>query len=135
MRYSLLIANAPDAWDPVPGSPDDRVISDWDAYTAALAAAGVLVTGAGLRGADAATSVRLRGGKRLVTDGPFADTKEHLIGFYIIEVASLDEALDWAARMPNIRNGAVEVRPIWPVRMAHESAGMQLVLAPESPAR
>lgn len=87
-------------------------MGDWVAYTRALSDAGVLVSGAGLHAPDTATSVRVRGGERLVTDGPFADTKEHLVGFYVIEVADLDTALGWAARVPNVRTGTVEVRPI-----------------------
>jgi hypothetical protein len=130
MRYTLLIANAPDAWArPADATDTDGVIDDWDAYTRALQEAGVLVTGAGLRGTESATSVRLRGGKRLITDGPFADTKEHLVGFYVIDVADLDAALAWAARMPNARTGTIEVRPVSPVTMAHETAGLRLVAA------
>jgi hypothetical protein len=58
--------------------------------------------------------VRVRGGERLLTDGPFADTKEHLIGFYVIDVPDLDTALAWAAKVPNVRTGSVEVRPVMP---------------------
>jgi len=130
MRYTLLIANAPDAWArPSDATPHDGVIDDWDAFTLALKEAGVLVTGAGLRGPDAATCVRLRGGTRLITDGPFADIKEHLVGFYVIEVPDLDVALSWAARVPNVRTGTVEVRPVSPDTLAHESAGLRLVAA------
>jgi len=105
MQYLLLLAHAPDAWG-------DTSQGDWVTYTRALSEAGVLVSGAGLHAPDTATSVRLRDAERLVTDGPFADTKEHLVGFYVIEVADLDGALDWAARAPNVRTGTVEVRPI-----------------------
>jgi len=65
-----------------------------------------------LTGADTATTVRLSEGERLLTDGPFAETKEHLLGFYLIEAGSLDAALDWAAKMPIMRYGTVEVRPV-----------------------
>jgi hypothetical protein len=58
--------------------------------------------------------VRLRGGERLLTDGPFIETKEQLLGFYLIEVPDLDTALDWAARMPHVRHGTTEVRPVQP---------------------
>ena len=116
MEYLLLLANAPDAWDDTDTRPrdglDDGVVDDWAAYTRALQQAGVLVTGAALHGADAATTVRVRGGRRILLDGPFADTKEHLIGYYVIDVPDLDDALDWAARVPNARTGSVEVRPI-----------------------
>ena len=56
--------------------------------------------------------VRLRGGERLLTDGPFIETKEHLLGFYLVEVPDLDAAIDWAARMPHVGYGTVEVRPV-----------------------
>ncbi len=105
MKYLLLLANAPEAWD-------DTEPPDWVAYTRALASAGVLVDGSALHGADTATTVRVRAGERLLVDGPFADTKEHLIGYYVIDVPHLDIALDWAARVPNARTGSVEVRPI-----------------------
>ena len=118
MQYLLLLANAPDAWDDADARTDDGVSADWDTYTRALREAGVLLGGAGLHGTDAATTVRLRGGRRVVSDGPFADTKEHLIGFYLIDVPDLDTALDWAAKVPNVRTGTVEVRPVLPGSMA-----------------
>ncbi len=89
----------------------------WGAYTAyskALVEAGIMRGGAGLLPPGAATSVRLHGGKRQVQDGPFADTKEKLGGFYLIEVADLDKALEWAARCPSVAEGSVEVRPTLP---------------------
>lgn len=114
MKYMLLLANAPDAWnDPYAGTADG-VIEDWTVYTRALHDAGVLVYGAGLVDATSATSVRRRNGKRMITDGPFTETKEHLVGFYVIDVPDLDHALGWAAKMPNVRTGTVEVRPISP---------------------
>jgi hypothetical protein len=113
MRYMLVLAADPDAWaDNAP--TDDGVIDDWEVYTRALADAGILVAGHGLHGADAATTVRVRAGRRLVTDGPYLETKEHLIGYYIIDVENLDVALEWAARVPNVRIGSVEVRPVLP---------------------
>ena len=87
---------------------------EWIAYTRALKSAGALVALQQLQAADTATSVRLRGGERLLTDGPFIETKEQLLGFYLIEVPDLDTALDWAARMPHVRHGTVEVRPVQP---------------------
>lgn len=107
MRYALLIYLAPEA-----GTEESSTDDDWVAYTRALKSAGALVALERLDGVDTATSVRLRGGERLLTDGPFIETKEHLLGFYLVEVADLDAAIDWAARMPHIRRGAVEVRPV-----------------------
>ena len=67
-----------------------------------------------MHGPETATAVQVRDGHRLLIDGPFSETKEHLIGFYIIDVPDLDAALGWAARVPNVRTGTVEVRPIRP---------------------
>lgn len=86
----------------------------WTAYSRALAEAGVLVGGNGLQPYQAATTLRLRGGARDVQDGPYADTKEQLGGYFVIEVADLDAALDWAARCPAAATGAIELRPVLP---------------------
>lgn len=111
MRYLLLLAVDPDASEP---PPEDRaaVVEDWVTMTAMLQTAGVLIAGDGLHPSDTATTVRLRQGERLTTDGPFAETKEMLIGYYLLDVDDLDAALDWAARMPHIPQGCVEVRPV-----------------------
>lgn len=96
------------------GRPDaDRDGPALGAYTQALIAAGVMRGGSALRPALTATTVRVRDGRREVHDGPYADTKEHLGGFYIIDVADLDEALAWAAKNPAASSGAVEVRPVF----------------------
>lgn len=113
MQYMLILAADPEAWagnDAV----DDGVIDDWDLYTRALADAGILVAGHGLHGTETATTVRIRSGERVLTDGPYIETKEHLIGYYVIEADNLDIALEWAAKVPNARIGSVEIRPIMP---------------------
>ena len=111
MQYALLIYAAPGATDTYrPG--DDGVYGDWFAYTRALKESGALVGAEQLQEVETATTVRLRGGERLLTDGPFVETKEHLLGFYLVDVPDLDTAIDWAARMPLIRFGTVEVRPV-----------------------
>ncbi len=84
------------------------------AYSQALSEAGVAIGGAGLQPPALATSVRVRDGKRHLQDGPFADTKEQLGGFFNIDVPSLDKALEWAARCPASSTGTVELRPILP---------------------
>lgn len=86
----------------------------WTSFIGAMAQAGVIVKGDGLQGPHAATTVRLRDGRRTVEDGPFADTKEQLGGYFVIEVPDLDAALDWAARAPSARTASVEVRPVLP---------------------
>jgi len=84
----------------------------WGAYTQALIDAGVMRGGQALKPVSTATTVRVRDGARQVQDGPYADTKEHLGGFYLIDVPDLDTALAWAARNPAASMGAVEVRPV-----------------------
>ena len=111
MHYALLIYAAPDARAPYEPA-GDGVFADWVSYTQALKDSGALVGAEQLQETETATTVRLRGGERLLTDGPFIETKEHLLGFYLVDVPDLDTALDWAARMPLIRFGTVEVRPV-----------------------
>ncbi len=111
MHYALLIYIAPDAAATAVARPDDGVIDSWTDYTRTLKEAGVLVDAEQLRETDTATSVRVRSGERLLTDGPFVETKEHLLGFFTVDVADLDAAVGWAARMPAVRHGTVEVRP------------------------
>jgi hypothetical protein len=84
----------------------------WNAYIGALTGAKVIVHGNGLQEPHTGTRVQIRDGKRVIHDGPYADTKEHLGGYFVIDVPSLDEALEWAARSPNATTGTTEVRPI-----------------------
>lgn len=87
----------------------------WNAFIGAMAKAGVIVKGDGLQAPHTATTLRIREGRRSVEDGPFADTKEQLGGYFVIEVPDLDAALDWAAQAPSARTASVEVRPILPM--------------------
>lgn len=111
MRYALLIYSAPGAREQ-PGPVAAGVIQDWVAYTQAVKDAGALVGAERLAEADTATSVRVRGEDRLLTDGPFMETKELLLGLYLVDVPDLDTALDWAARMPSAAYGTIEVRAV-----------------------
>jgi hypothetical protein len=86
----------------------------WSAYIGAMAQAGIVVHGNGLQEPNHGTQVRVRDGKRVIHDGPYADTKEHLGGYFIIEVPHLDDALEWAARSPSAATGSTEVRPVMP---------------------
>lgn len=88
----------------------------WQAYSKAMSDAGIVQSGAALLPPETATSVRLRDGRREVQDGPFADSKEQLGGYFLVEVASLDEALEWAAKAPCAATGGVEIRPLLPPR-------------------
>jgi hypothetical protein len=87
----------------------------WNAFIGAMAQAGVIVKGDGLMGPHAATTVRMRDGMRTVEDGPFADSKEQLGGYFVIAVPDLDAALAWAAQAPSARTASVEVRPVLPM--------------------
>lgn len=87
----------------------------WNTFIGAMMQAGIIVKGEALQAPHTATTVRVRDGRRLVQDGPFADTKEQLGGYFIIEVPDLDAALDWAARAPSALNASVEVRPVLPM--------------------
>ncbi len=109
MKYMLLVHH-PKATFEAPPNPTDAAAGQ--AYGAALHAAGVFVAGAGLVGPQNATTVSVRDGKRQVQDGPYAETKEYLAGFAIIDVPNLDAALEWAARNPSAANSSIEVRPV-----------------------
>lgn len=121
MHYMLLCTNAPDAWEDPGPVKGDGVFDDWDAYTKALADAGVLVAGAGLHPPEVATTVSVRDGERVLLDGPFMEVKEHIIGMYLLELPDLDAALTWAARIPNARTGRTEVRPVRPELSVEET--------------
>jgi hypothetical protein len=84
----------------------------WGAYTEGLKSAGLFVSGEPLQGTDAATTVRVRDGQTQITDGPFAETKEYINGFYLIDAPDLDTAIDQAAKVPLVGYGSVEVRPL-----------------------
>jgi hypothetical protein len=112
MKYMLLIYNDP-AREPAYGTPEfQAMMGGFFALNERMKADGVLRGGEGLQGVETATSVRVKGGKIETMDGPFAETKEHLGGYYIIETANLDEALKYAADIPSAGFGTIEVRPL-----------------------
>ena len=112
MQYMLMLYSAPNA-GPEAGSPEQMAeMQEWFAYTEALAQAGALVAGDPLQGIETATTVQVRDEETLTTDGPFAETKEILGGYYLIDVDNLDDAIGWGAKCPLARYGSVEVRPI-----------------------
>lgn len=104
MQYMLLIYTEPGA--------DQSEMKEWFDYTAELREAGKMVSGEPLEGLDKAVTVRTRTGETSYTDGPFAETKEVLGGYYIIDVDSLEEAKEWARKLPSTRYGSTEIRPI-----------------------
>ena len=112
MQYMLLIYDTEGSMGAMTADQRNAFMGEYGAYTEGLRAAGKFVAGDALQLTATATSVRVRDGQRLVTDGPFAETKEQLGGYYLIEAASLDDALDWAAKVPSARLGTVEVRPV-----------------------
>lgn len=114
MRFGLLIYESPKAFATRDGDETHPYVAAWRAYYKAVVAAGVYVGGDPLDMPETATTVRLDEGKRVVQDGPYADTKEQLAGFMILELPSIDAALDWAGRCPAAGLGAVEVRPLAP---------------------
>jgi hypothetical protein len=112
MKYMLLIYIDPNA-APEPGSAEGRAEHEgYGTFTQELVGSGALVSGDPLHGVDMATTVRVRKGETLTSDGPFAETREHLAGFYIVDVADLDAAIAWAAKIPASKHSAVEVRPV-----------------------
>jgi len=111
MQYVVLIYESPKDFESRGSDRSHPYIAAWRAYHKALVAAGVYVGGAPLQDVGTATTVRLKDGRRRVQDGPFAEAKEQLGGFMILDVPSIDEALEWAARCPAAATGAVEVRP------------------------
>jgi len=112
MRYIMLVYETPADVDRRDDPAGDSYIAAWRAYYKALVEADVYVGGAPLKQAATATTVRLREGMRQVQDGPFAEAKEELGGFLILDLPSLDAALDWAARCPAAAGGAMEIRPM-----------------------
>ena len=112
-RYAALIYG-PEGRDAVDPEVVAAVMDDYTAFSQKVAAAGVMAGGEGLEDSSTATTVHVEGGKGgevVHTDGPFAETKEVLGGFYLLDCADLDEALGWAAQIPGAWNGRVEVRP------------------------
>jgi hypothetical protein len=114
MQYAMLIYEGPDAFASRKNGEDDPYLGAWRAYHKALVEAGIYVDGNPLHLPETGTTIRLKDGRRLIQDGPYANTKEQLAGFSILELPSLDAALDWAARCPAASVGAVEVRPLAP---------------------
>lgn len=112
MQFALLIYESPETFAARKNEGSDAYTGAWRAYHKALVEAGVFVGGDPLEKPETGTTIRIKEGRRGVQDGPYADTKEQLGGFTILEVPSLDAALEWAARCPAASYGAVEVRAL-----------------------
>lgn len=112
MQYLLSIYSGESA-EPQYGTPEfDAMLARYSTLTDDMKAAGVYLDGRPLEPVSAATTVRIRDGKRMITDGPFAETKEQLGGFYLVDCVDLDDAIEWAGRIPAVEHGSIEVRPI-----------------------
>jgi hypothetical protein len=112
MQYMILIYDDERTWDSLPEEARKSIYAAHEAYAGALVKAGVMRGGSELAPTTTATTIRVRGGKVLHTDGPFAETREQLGGYYLIEAADLDEAIRWARDCPGAATGCVEVRPV-----------------------
>ena len=112
MKYMLNIYGDMSEYENLTPEQNEEIMQAYDAFWQDASKNGVIVAGEALEGPDTATAVRVRDGERLVTDGPFPETKEQLGGFYLVECKDLDEAIEWAARIPGAEGGSVEVRPV-----------------------
>jgi hypothetical protein len=108
----LLINDDPSTWAGMTEEQVNAVMAEYFAYSDAIRNEGIFVAGDALQGPETAHTVRMREGERIVADGPFAETKEIVGGYYVVNCDTLDQAIDAAARIPSARFGAVEVRPI-----------------------
>ena len=115
MQYLLLIYNNEQNWLSLPAAEREALSAEYMTYTQSIAQSGHYKGGNALQPTSSATTVRVRSGKRSTTDGPFAETREHLGGYYLVDAKDLDEAIALAERIPGARMGAIEVRPIRPM--------------------
>jgi len=113
MQYLLMLYASEAGWENLSPAEQQQGYAAYMAYTKALQEAGVYKGSNRLRPISTATTVKLNNGKSQVLNGPYADTKEQLGGYYLIEAPDLDAALSWAARCPGAGHGTVEVRPVW----------------------
>ena len=118
MKYLCLIYDNEKAWESLPKEESGALFGEYGAFTTDIKKSGHWVGGNPLQPTSTATTVRVRQGKVSTTDGPFAETKEQLGGYYLVEAKDLNEAIQLAARIPSVRTGSIEVRPIMEVGMS-----------------
>jgi hypothetical protein len=112
-RYAVLLY-WPEVETPGYGTPEFRKMADaFGAFTSEIGQTGVMKSSEGLQPTSTATTVRVRGGKTLTTDGPFAETREQLGGVWLFDCKDLDEAISWAVKIPQAQTGSIEIRPLW----------------------
>ena len=121
MRYLLTIYGDESGWNDVTPEQSGQIMAAYGAFGEEAQKAGVLLGGEGLQPTSTATTVRVRDGEALTTDGPFAETREQLGGYYLLDCTDLDDAISWAAKIPGARSGSVEVRPV----MDYEAMGRE----------
>jgi len=112
MKYLLTIYGDESGYATATPEEVGQVMAAYEAFSRAATEAGVMLGGEGLQPSGTATTVRVRNGEALTSDGPFAETREQLAGYYLLECRDLDEAIGWARRIPGAQNGAIEVRPV-----------------------
>ena len=113
MQYLLMLYSEENGWSKLSKEEQQQAVVAYSAYTEALSKSGALKGSGRLQWTSTATTVRVANGKPQVLDGPYADSKEQLGGYYLIDVPDLDAAISWASRCPAATHGIVEVRPIW----------------------
>ena len=113
MRYLLLIYANENDYETLSPPQREGLLTDYTEFTKSIVQSGHFKAADRLRPVSTATSVRLRDGKPMITDGPFAETREQLGGYYLVDAKDLDEAIEIATRIPSVRYGTIEVRPIW----------------------
>ncbi len=121
MQYMLLIYDDETQGERLSEEEGRALMGEYFAYTEALRSSGAFVAGEPLQPTTTARTVNVRDGERFVTDGPFAETKEQLGGFYLVDVESEDEALEWAAKIPSVRVGRIEARPLMQIPAGAEA--------------
>jgi hypothetical protein len=119
VKYLLTIYNDESAYADVTPEDVQRVMAAYDAFGREITEAGAMLGGEGLQPSATATTVQVRDGRTITSDGPFADTREQLGGYYLLDCRDLDEAIGWAAKIPGAHDGTIEVRPV----MDYEAAG------------
>jgi hypothetical protein len=121
MKFMLLLWGDESQWADMSEEEAAAEMARWEEYTNQLTAAGAMVSGEGLQASAMSKTLRIENGERIVTDGPFAETKEQLGGFYVIECESFDAALEWASKVPSAEQGSTEIRPV----IAYEEMGIE----------
>lgn len=122
MQVMLMIHTDEAGWDAMSPAEQGAAMGAYSAYVDALRGAGVIRGGERLKPSAGAHTLRLEGGTPRVLDGPYAETKEQLAGFFLLEVADMTEALRWAARCPGAQHGTIELREVWTAPMAEGAA-------------